>query len=524
MSIKKKIALSFLISAGIIAALVVFQYINYLEMKKGIRCLESTDTMRSKSLQLRRHEKNFFLFGSSKATEESLEVHRYLKELDDIVKESSSGERKGTSEMAALISKYRIRFDTIKALLRDISAEFDCLKPSHHMFHDSFQFLKVSFYERPAESAAFLHSVMKLPSGSPIIRNLKDLDAKICLLREAGEAIQITAKQLDRQARAKVERRININQLAIITFPPLFFIVGIGTLFIISSNVTRRLKLLISFVEKTGREGFSLIPFTEKERRRDEVGVLMEKFNNLEQQLLQREEELERKRKELLQNKKLAAIGTLASGIAHELSNPLNNIFISAQALRKDTGKGCSPFVKEVAQDIFGQTIRVKGIVGDLLEFAREKIPQMKDVDIISIIKEAYELIGKITNVSKVDFTIDAPGEEVSVEADPEQMERMFLNLFSNAVDAMKNKGKLTTRISREEDKVKIVVSDTGAGISYEDMDNVFDPFFTTREKGTGLGLAIVLNIIKKHGGKITVESDKGRGTDFIIILPEGRA
>jgi two-component system NtrC family sensor kinase len=204
------------------------------------------------------------------------------------------------------------------------------------------------------------------------------------------------------------------------------------------------------------------------------------------------------------------------------LNNPLNNIFISAQALQKETGEGCSPFVKEAAQDIFGQTMRVKGIVGDLLEFAREKTPQMKSVEIISIIKEAYELIGKITNVSKVDFTIDAPGEEVSIEVDPEQMERVFMNLFSNAVDAMKKQGKVTVRVSREEGMIRITVSDTGAGISREDMDNIFDPFFTTRERGTGLGLAIVFNIIKKHGGRITVESEKGKGTDFTITLPEG--
>lgn len=524
MSIKKKIALSFLISAGIIAVLVTFQYINYLELKKEIRYLEITDTMRSKSLQLRRHEKNFFLFSPAKAAEESLEVRRYLDELDAIVKDSLTGERDETAALSVLISEYRGRFGKIEALLRDISMEFDRLKPSYRMFSDFFRIIEITFYERPSDSAVFLQSVLKLPSGSPLVLNLRELDAEIGLLREAGEAIQVKAKELDRGARDRVERGININQLAIVVFFPLFFIVGIGALFAITNNVVRRLNLLIGFVENTGKEGFPLMPVPEKERGHDEVGVLMEKFNNLEEQLSQREEELERKGKELLQSKKLAAIGTLASGIAHELNNPLNNIFISAQALVKEAGEGCPPFVREVAQDIFGQTVRVKGIVSDLLEFAREKEPQMKRVEITGIIRKAYDLIGKITNVEKVRFSVDAPAEEVYIEADPEQMERVFLNLFSNAVDAMEVEGQVTVRVRREKDAVKVVVSDTGAGISHNDMDKIFDPFFTTKERGTGLGLAIAFNIIKKHGGDITVESEKGRGTDFTITLPEGRA
>lgn len=524
MSIKKKIALSFLISAGIIAALVAFQYINYLETKKEIRYLEFTDTIRSKSLQLRRHEKNFFLFSPAKAAEESLEVKRYLKELDAIVKNSLPGERYETVEMSALIGEYRGRFDKILSLHKDISAEFDGMKPSYRRFSDFFHLIEITFYERPADSAAFLEGVLKLPPESPLMSNLRELDAEIGLLRGTGEAIQVTAKELDKRARDRVERGININQLATIAFFPIFLVVGIGALFAISNNVVRRLNLLIGFVEKTGREGFPLLPVPEKERGHDEVGVLMEKFNDLEEKLLEREEELERKGKELLQSKKLAAIGTLASGIAHELNNPLNNIFISAQALQKEATEGCPPFVREVVQDIFGQTVRVKGIVSDLLEFAREKEPQMKRVELTGIIRRAYDLIGKISNVEKVRFSIDAPSEGVSMDADPEQMERVFLNLFSNAVDAMKMQGEVTVRVKKDKDAVRITVSDTGAGISLDDMEKVFDPFFTTKEKGTGLGLAIVFNIIKKHGGEITVASEKGRGTDFTITLPEGRA
>jgi signal transduction histidine kinase len=292
-------------------------------------------------------------------------------------------------------------------------------------------------------------------------------------------------------------------------------------LFFITTNVVRRLMLLITMVEKTGQGSYPHVAVpAPAENPDDEVGLLIDKFNNMEDQLALREEELARKNQELMQTKKLAAIGTLASGVAHELNNPLNNIYLAAQVLAREGGDGCSAEVKEAMQDILGQTERVKRIVSELLEFARGKEPQFKDVDLRELITDSYRHLGSSRRLENIRFSCNFDSPTVTVSADEGQLEQVLTNLFANAVDAMQMQGALTVRARQETGRTVITVSDTGSGIPRESLDKIFEPFFTTKDKGTGLGLAIVYNIVKKHNGDIVVESDAGRGTTFTITLP----
>jgi signal transduction histidine kinase len=254
--------------------------------------------------------------------------------------------------------------------------------------------------------------------------------------------------------------------------------------------------------------------------KNDEVGLLIRKFNDMEGQLAQREAEIEKKNQELLQSKKLAAIGTLASGVAHELNNPLNNIYISAQILDRETRDAPSPMVRETVNDIVGQTIRVKGIVGDLLEFARGREPRLREVELNELVMGAYKLVSTSMDTIKITFVLDSDSDGVKLDADSEQMERVFINLFTNAVAAMAGAGDLKVKVLREGDVVTVRVSDAGRGIPADAVEKIFEPFYTTRDKGTGLGLAIVFNTIKKHGGDINVESAEGKGTTFTMKLP----
>jgi signal transduction histidine kinase len=238
----------------------------------------------------------------------------------------------------------------------------------------------------------------------------------------------------------------------------------------------------------------------------------------MEDQLAERAAEIARKNKELIQTKKLAAIGTLAAGVAHELNNPLNNIYLSAQVLAKDPGEGCKPGVKDAVSDILGQTIRVKRIVGDLLEFARGREPRFQPVHLAGLIGQVYK---KLTvDSSRVRFNLEIEQPDFMLTADPEQMEQVFINLFTNAIEAMPAGGELSVSIRTSGEAATITVSDSGKGVSRESLDKVFEPFFTTKDKGTGLGLAIVFNIIKKHYGEINVTSNEGKGTVFTITLP----
>jgi signal transduction histidine kinase len=276
---------------------------------------------------------------------------------------------------------------------------------------------------------------------------------------------------------------------------------------------------LTTAIEKTGKGDFSSLAIPEKH---DEVGVLITAFNKMESDLIMRDNELNKKNKELLQSRKLASIGTLASGVAHELNNPLNNIYISAQILEREAKEACSTIIRETVGDIVSQTVRVKRIVGDLLEFARGREPHCKRVELTELIKGVYKMLKVSMNMDEINFVMNSNGDRIIINADQEQLDRVFINLFTNAVEAMQGKGDIIVTLSEEDGAVKIWVSDTGKGMSSEEMEKVFEPFFTTKDKGTGLGMAIVFNIIKKHHGEIFVDSLEGKGTTFYIVLPRG--
>lgn len=523
MSLKRKIVLSFFISAFIIAILAAFEYLSFVEIRKEIRYLEITDTISRKSLQLRRHEKNYFLYSPENMAEESTAVHAYLGELNDLLSKNPGIDRADNLSLRKSITEYEQRFTAIEAEAGRLAGLFKRIKAASRKDEKKyFPLVEATFLERPARSAEFLETIFFLPRGHALTSGLRSLGEDILSLRKTGEDILVISKDLDKIAREKAETVIRLSQIAILIFFPLFFIVGIGMLFFISTNVVRRLMLLINVVERTGKGSYPHLTISRKKGRAgDEVGVLIDKFNEMEDQLALREAELESKNLELMQTKKLAAIGTLASGVAHELNNPLNNIYLSTQVLAKEAGENCSPAVKEVFNDILSQTIRVKKIVGDLLEFARGREPQLRDIELNELIRMAWNRLGM--NTEGVVFSLDTDPAGVTMQADVVQLEQVFVNLFTNAVAAMSGRGELRVQVVSSGNSAHIRVADSGRGIPRESLDKIFEPFFTTKDKGTGLGLAIVYNIIKKHHGDITVESEEGKGTVFTMTLPKGK-
>ena len=523
MLLKRKTALSFFISASIIAILVGFEYVSFVKIRNEIHLLEITDTIRSESLQLRRHEKNFFLY-PLKAEEESEAVFKRIGVLKSILNDKLPRDHTGRfSRLQIYIQEYEQRFKRIQDSIKDLSSEFESIKASYTDYAKFFPIIELTFLEHPLVGLAFMEKIFLLPPGHRLIAGLKDLDSEINLLRKNGEDIINTSQEMDKVARASVDHTISISQMAIVVFFSLFLVIGIGTLFFISRSVVDRLKFLTDVVEKTGKGDFSQVKVPSQKWGGDEVGVLIGEFNAMGIKLLQREDELRRKNAELYQSRKLAAIGTLASGVAHELNNPLNNIYISVQRLVMEIGDGYPMIIKESIDDILSQTIRVKRIVGDILEFARGRDPQFREMELNAVISRAYELLGGSVNVEKINFSMDSEPDGVLISADPEQMERVMVNLFSNAVDAMPGGGDLKVKVKTRKDRVEMTVSDTGKGMSAETIDKIYDPFFTTKDKGTGLGLAIVFNIIKKHHGVILVQSEEGKGTTFMITLPKGK-
>ena len=515
MSLKKKIVLSFFLSAGIIALLSVFLYLNFIEIRKETDFLELTDTIRSKSFQLRRHEKNYFLYAPDVATDEAKAIYQYLTELDNILGSAQLRSMNRTASLQKLVQEYRSQFGKIEILVNAVSYESSRLKRSSPAYLRVSRLIEANFLNKPLEDVKYLQEVASVPSDNNFIVALKELEGECTSLRKTGENILVEAKELDTTAREKVDSFNHRSRNAILIIFPLFLVVGFGTFFFIISNVVKRLHLLTDVVEKAGEGRFTLMPLSRiRWTAKDEVETLIQKFNVMEEHLTQRE-------KELLQSKKLAAIGTLAAGVAHELNNPLNNIYTTAQRLQKKTGEECPDFLKKGLDDIFSQTIRVKGIVGDLLEFARGREPHLRPVELRSLLAGVHKHLGEHLNTRGIRFLSELHPEEIVLYADQEQLEQVFINLFNNAADALPKGGDLLVRAEEEDHHIKVQVSDTGTGMSRETIEKVFEPFYSTKNKGTGLGLAIVFNIIQKHQGKIEVASAEGKGTTFTIILPK---
>jgi two-component system NtrC family sensor kinase len=273
---------------------------------------------------------------------------------------------------------------------------------------------------------------------------------------------------------------------------------------------------------------------------KDEIGYLADSFNQmtadlkaanekliewgktLEKKVEERTKELTEMQAHLIQSEKLASLGKLAAGIAHEINNPLGGILIYSHLLLEDLDKN-SPHYENIKK-IVKETSRCKDIVKGLLEFARPKEPEMNLIDINDIVERSLSIMERqalFQNINiKKTFASDLP----KIVADSAQLQQVFVNIILNAAEAMDGNGVLTlsTSFNGSGKFIEVKFSDTGHGIKEEDKKRLFEPFFSTKEvgKGTGLGLAISYSIIQKHEGTIEVQSQPGKGSIFIVKLP----
>ncbi len=246
-----------------------------------------------------------------------------------------------------------------------------------------------------------------------------------------------------------------------------------------------------------------------------ELGLLAESFNIMV-------ETLRDTRDQLVQKEKLASVGQLAAGVAHEINNPLAGILIYADLLLRDLGEQ-DPHRQNV-EEIITQTLRCQKIVSRLLEFSRQSLGERALFDPNSIIQRCVDLVKRQALFHNVEIDLQLDPHLPQIIGDPGQLNQVFTNLLLNAVDAMEGKGRITitSRPDGAGEGIILTFSDTGSGIPPSIKDKIFDPFFTTKPpgKGTGLGLAVVYGIIQRHGGSIEVVSPPKGGTTFIMRLP----
>jgi two-component system NtrC family sensor kinase len=259
---------------------------------------------------------------------------------------------------------------------------------------------------------------------------------------------------------------------------------------------------------------------------------LQEWGHTLEQKVEKRTQELRVAEAEAVRGEKLASVGLLAAGIAHELNNPLTGILTFSHLLRKKMPDG-SPEAEDLDL-VIRETKRCAAIIRRLLDFAREKAPEKKYSDLNQIIEDTVRIVERPANLRDIEITMDLDRNLPPVWVDADLIKQVVMNMLVNAQQAIEEKGDITIRsrrvteaMSAEPDTkpvpmVELAIIDTGCGIPEQNLKRIFDPFFTSKElgKGTGLGLSVSHGIVSAHGGTIKVESTVGEGSTFRVFLP----
>jgi len=321
----------------------------------------------------------------------------------------------------------------------------------------------------------------------------------------------VTTVQLDDLRRmASVGRNYNLG-LALITV----IIACSVILALLSHSVVQPLRdMEQSMSQLEGRELSVPAPY----RGNDEIGRLGTSFDSMVHRLREAREEIESLHATQMERvEKLATLGQVAAGLAHEIKNPLAGIKGAIQVMASQIGQSDS--MKEVYQEILVQLSRMEKTVRDLLDFARPSPPSRKSTDLEGVVSRVASFVRRQKDTESISVEEKHQGRLPTAMLDPDQIYQALLNIALNAVQAMSEGGTLTFSTLNRNGDLGITVTDTGPGIEEERLEEIFEPFYTTKHKGTGLGLSIVKSIVEANGGKVSVSSEIGKGTSFELLF-----
>jgi signal transduction histidine kinase len=462
-TIREKILLIFFICIAFIGLNATFHswQISFLERK--LEMLEHFEDLLKNVFEIRRYEKNYFHYRDARNFQYlSNYIHAAEKTLTLLTPDiKMTAERMKYSQFRETLSTYLTLIDTIAPLTAEMM--------------------------EPSQQEA---------------------------IRTEGKSLFKLANELYKSRRKRIDRSFKRATSIPLVIAGLFLV-----LFIITNSITSSilspLRLIRRTTKKIAAGDFSPIDYSSGNNP-EEISSVMKAFNRMIR-------ELELRQDELVQSRKIAAIGTLTSGIAHELNNPLNNISITAETLLDDFHDLSDEGKVQLIKDISSQSEKASEVVKNLLDFSRYESPSFELLSIAEVIDGTLGLVKNQLSLNQISLKLEMPENLPSIQGNKRNLEQVFLNLVLNAIQAMPGGGKISVRAqSLSNGYLKIEVSDTGMGIRHEDLDHIFDPFFSTKEvgSGTGLGLSVSFGIIKKHNGRIEVESEVGKGSTFAVYLP----
>jgi len=461
-TIRRRTIIAALIQAVLIGIIGTFVYFSFRIVLSKLRTIEIIDDLNISVLDMRKAEKNYFLYKDDRAISELVEL--------------------GQQEYGVIQSEKEYILSNLgQETYRDLFTKFK-------------QYVDLA------------SSVQKAQKITP------DLESE---LRNLGH-------QLTRLFELLLQHeRKNVNHIIFITVLTLILLLGFILLFQLVlwryffRLIIQDLAIMEPLIKKVSEGRFHEAAVTSISAH-DEIGTAVKAITDMAR-------ELEKREAALVQSGKLASLGVLISGVAHELGNPLNNISLMAQAYLSLYDMLGDEEKKNFMGDILNQSDRIRKIMENLLDFSRQKKQELVEHHPGKIIERSLGLVinhMKLANV-RLHKSIEANLPPILVDAP--QIEQVLVNLYINAIQAMPQGGELfiEVRQDQERDAVLIKVRDTGSGIREDILTNIFDPFFTTKgTKGTGLGLSVSYGIIRQHNGEISVESEEGQGTTFIVKIP----
>lgn len=332
-------------------------------------------------------------------------------------------------------------------------------------------------------------------------------------IRNHGKLLVDFTRRLLAKKRQRIHQALSQSYRFPLATLALVTLVLVGVFRFVSTHLLKPLGILRETIARVAQGDFRPIEY--ESHAEDEISLLINAFNRMAQ-------ELESNQEALIQSRKIAALGTFTAGIAHELNNPLNNVYLTAETLLEDHGPSLEPEARELVLDILNQADRAAEIVKSLLDFSRTDRPTLEKLDITSVVQQTLKLVKNQLLLTGTHVEVKTENPIPLIQGHRRKLEQVFLNLLLNAIQAMPNGGEITVRLSCSGTMVRIDVTDTGVGIRPENLEHIFEPFYTTKGvgRGTGLGLSVSYSLIQKHGGHIEVQSELGVGTTFSVFLP----